>query len=113
MSGNPELGGGTRSLEVSATGSASSGPLSVIVAAAVGSHPYTLDWTLFYYDFTATTTTAALTFTSLTNSAVGPVLDDVSISAVPIPAALPLFRLGLAAFGIFARRRRKAAAALA
>ncbi len=110
MSGNPEGGAGSRSLQVAATGNPSSGTLSVIVAAAAGPHPYTLNWTQFYYDFTATASSAALTFTSLENNPFGPALDDVSISAVPIPAALPLFASGLAAFGVFARRRRKAAA---
>ncbi len=35
---------------------------------------------------------------------------DVQVSAVPIPAALPLFASGLAAFGVFARRRKRAKA---
>jgi hypothetical protein len=33
--------------------------------------------------------------------------DDGSLSAVPLPSALPLLATGLAAFGIVARRRRK------
>ncbi len=34
----------------------------------------------------------------------------IQLSAVPVPAALPLFASGLAAFGVFARRRRRIAA---
>jgi hypothetical protein len=44
----------------------------------------------------------------------GPVLDNVlleqNVSAVPVPAALPLLAAGLGALGFVARRRRKTAA---
>ena len=36
----------------------------------------------------------------------GAILDDVKLSAVPLPAAAPLFLMGLAGLGAMARRRR-------
>ena len=53
-----------------------------------------------------------LTFVVQNNGGPGAFRAELSgtVSAVPIPAALPLFASGLAAFGVFARRRRKAAA---
>lgn len=44
-------------------------------------------------------------------SIVGKYWGVMQLSAVPVPAALPLFASGLAAFGVFARRRRKQIAA--
>ena len=40
-------------------------------------------------------------------------LDDVSVNAVPLPAALPLFATGLGALGLLSWRRKKKVAALA
>jgi hypothetical protein len=41
--------------------------------------------------------------------AIGPALDDASVTAVPLPAALPLFASGLVGLGWLSRRRRKRA----
>jgi choice-of-anchor C domain-containing protein len=69
-------------------------------------------WNLFSFYFTAANDISALVFTSTTvggnpNGAFGPALDLVSVTAVPLPAALWLMVGSL--FGLFgAARRRKA-----
>jgi hypothetical protein len=60
------------------------------------------------------TETVSLFFEGQGNDNQGPVLDNVlleqNVSAVPVPAALPLLAAGLGALGFVARRRRKTAA---
>ena len=66
--------------------------------------------TLTYYIFSFITTGGTLSFLEIGNSdQQGNILDDVTLSAVPIPAALPLFAGGLGLMGWMARRRRKTA----
>ena len=65
--------------------------------------------------FTADATSADLTFASTVISggtaqfptAIGPALDNISIAATPLPAALPLFGSVLGAFGLFSWFRRR------
>ena len=67
-------------------------------------------WLEFTYSFVADSSgSSTILFKSLAETAYGMALDNVSVSAVPLPAALPLFGAGLAAFGVFARKRRRAA----
>lgn len=72
-----------------------------------------MGWLTYSFAFVADSVLTTLNFSSLTDSAFGPALDNVSVSAVPIPAALPLFASGLAAFGVFANRRRRKVSAQA
>jgi choice-of-anchor C domain-containing protein len=69
-----------------------------------------MGWQTIAFSFIATSPTTSLVFSSFTNSAYGPALDNVSVNAVspvPLPGALPLFGAGLAGLGAVARRRRK------
>lgn len=72
------------------------------------------DFTLVSRLFTPSSNTSASVFFRARDIAgpvfsgdnVGPILDDVKVSAVPLPAAGWLMLSGLAAFGAFGRRRR-------
>jgi hypothetical protein len=68
-------------------------------------------FTLYSVLFTPTTAVSAEAFfyDILGTNNVGPVLDDVSVTAVPLPAAAWLMLSGLAALGAVARRRISAA----
>ncbi len=55
-----------------------------------------------YAYFTSTTPFTTVLFASSHNSFE---FDDVSVSAVPLPAALPLFGVALAGLGVMRRRR--------
>ncbi len=66
-----------------------------------------LTWTTYAFDFTAVGTSTTLVFASAIGGAYGPALDDVSISAIPLPAGGVLLLTALG--GIAALRRRKSA----
>lgn len=73
-------------------------------------------WTQFIFNFLAVSPNARIVFTDTTtasNSAgINWGLDNVSVVATPLPAALPLFATGLGAMGLLVwRRKRKAQAA--
>jgi choice-of-anchor C domain-containing protein len=101
------------------------------VTAGAGANTYTFDttnstlshmgWVTESFFFTADGTTDLLTFASTTTGfsgnetyphAFGPALDDVSITATPLPAALPLFAGGIGLIGLIARRRKRKAQVL-
>lgn len=73
-----------------------------------------MGWMTEHFQFTATSTSTALTFLSLTTSGgfngqqwFGPALDNVRVSAVPLPGALALFApavLGFLGMGWLRRR---------
>ena len=69
-------------------------------------------WALFALAFTPTENqTVRIFFSSLTGSDdnVGPMLDDVSLTAVPLPAAAWLLLSGLIGFAAIARRSKPTA----
>ena len=67
-----------------------------------------MGWTPESFIWTPTTTGLyTITFRSDTDTQFGPALDDVDVSAVPLPATLPLFGSGLVGLGWLSRRRRK------
>jgi choice-of-anchor C domain-containing protein len=67
-----------------------------------------MGWVEQYLYFTANATTALLSFKSTTGDCCyGPALDNISIAATPLPAALPLFGSVLGAFGLFGWFRRR------
>jgi hypothetical protein len=77
---------------------------STTVSAISSTSPFTLYSLLFT---PSTNVVAKLFFNDLlgTNN-IGPILDDVSVTAVPLPAAAWLLLSGLAGIGAMARRRR-------
>ncbi|MGN6687264.1 MAG: choice-of-anchor C family protein [Actinomycetales bacterium] len=91
MSGNPDGDDGDRSLLVSATGAAGQTyTMSRDQYAPTGlSSPTTraIAWSDKGYTFVATGQATTLTFTSLNNSAYGPALDNVRVTAVASPGA--------------------------
>ena len=66
----------------------------------------------FSFDVIATLSSTALAF-NFRDDPGFLFLDDVSVNAVPLPAALPLFATGLGALGLLSWRRKKKVAALA
>jgi choice-of-anchor C domain-containing protein len=89
-----------------------------LLATLVNSQSYSFDasgtsrgamgWIEQYFYFTANATTALLSFKSTTQDCCwGPALDDISIAATPLPAALPLFGSALCAFGFLGWFRRR------
>lgn len=73
-----------------------------------------MGWALESFIFAGTGALVELKFQSTTASSFGPALDNISItsiSAVPIPAALPLFGGALGLMGLFGWRRKRMAAA--
>jgi hypothetical protein len=72
-------------------------------------NPTTAPFTEFSFVVTAAGTTATLAFAFHDDPGVL-LLDEVSVSQTPIPAALPLFVSGLGALGLIGWRRKKKAA---
>ena len=64
-----------------------------------------MGWLTLTYSFVAQATSTTVQFFSLNNNPYGPALDKVSVSAVPLPLALPLFATALAGLGLVGRRR--------
>lgn len=73
-----------------------------------------MNWLTYTYEFVATSTSSILAFTSQSDSASGPALDNVRIedlgTTVPEPATWASMILGLGFVGAVARRRRSALA---
>ena len=65
-------------------------------------------FTMYTYNFIATSDSSTLTFQDTSSDGFGPVIDDVAVSAVPEPSSLAL----LAAGGLLMLRRRRQKASL-
>lgn len=66
-----------------------------------------MGWETIAFSFIAKSPVTSIVFSSFTNTAFGPALDNVSINAVPLPAALPLFAAGMAGLGAMGRIRAR------
>ena len=108
LAGNPDSGVNPKTLDVLTLINSQSYSFD-----ATGKTHGAMGWVEKYFYFTADATTALLTFKSTTDDCCwGAALDNVSIAATPLPAALPLFGSALGAFGLLGwfRRRRTATA---
>ena len=117
LAGNPAGGPNPKTLNVTA----SAGPSSFSFNAANTSLG-TMGWVAELFFFTATGPSTTLTFASTTTgfsgndsypSAFGPALDNVSISATPLPSSWTMLIAGFVAFGFLAYRGTKKSTALA
>lgn len=64
-------------------------------------------WHLFNFAVTGTGSDTLMFQAVGTSDSFGGSLDDVSLNATPLPAALPLFATGLGALGLFGWRKKK------
>ena len=102
LAGNPDAGDPNKILAVNV---------------GLGAHTYTFNitgkthtamgWVPQTLVFTAAGTSALLTFRGAMTGSWGPALDNVSIAATPLPAALPLFGSALAGWWLLGRLRRR------
>jgi choice-of-anchor C domain-containing protein len=104
LAGNPDGSPVEKLLRVAATG----GTAQDYSFDTTGKSVTAMGWQTVAYNFTATSPSTTLLFTSLTDTAFGPALDNVRVSTdgltpVPTPALLP----GLIGMGIAAWRRRQ------
>ncbi len=76
-----------------------------------GNSRASMGWTLKSLDFTAGADSLVLRFSALDAGPFGPALDDVAISAIPLPAGAPLLLAGLGALALTRRRARRRATA--
>jgi hypothetical protein len=60
------------------------------------------------FTFTASGTTQAIGFGQMTSGVTSPIIDNVTVSPVPLPAAAWLMVSGLGGLGVFARKKRVA-----
>jgi choice-of-anchor C domain-containing protein len=74
-----------------------SGLVDTLSFDTLGHSANNMGWTYHRYDLTAVSSVTRLQFTSLINTAWGPMLDDVRVTPVPEPAPVLLLGLGLGA----------------
>lgn len=103
LSGNKDGGPKTHTMIVSVTGSSDQAYSFVTQPNANG-----YNWATHTYVFTATSTSSLLTFAAADNpnNAYGPMIDKVSIAAVPEPASWAMLIAGFGMVGASMRRRK-------
>lgn len=103
LAGNPDGNPPTKQLTTAIVGIGSQNYSFTVT----GSDSHTnMGWTSESFAFTATGTSALLSFASDVSSPYGPALDNVSITATPLPATWIMMLGGLLGFGGLAYRRR-------
>ncbi|MEH2515780.1 choice-of-anchor C domain-containing protein [Bradyrhizobium sp. AZCC 1610] len=108
LSGNPDGAPPEKSLEVSVTGSAAQDYAYPVVG-----NKLNMSYALESYIFTWAGGDATLNFASLntpSNNPYGPVIGDVSITAIPEPSTWAMMILGFLGVGFVAYRRKSEAA---
>jgi choice-of-anchor C domain-containing protein len=108
LAGNPDSDSKIKTLAV--TASAGSNSYSFDTTGATHS---SMGWLTKSFIFTASGSTALLTFASTTldnGPSYGPALDNVSITETPLPPALLLFGSALAGLTVLGRRKRQGVA---
>lgn len=110
LAGNPTCAPTIKTVQVQATGGASTNYTFDVT----GHSQASMGWTTQIYTFTATGSTSTLSFTSLDNTPCGPALDNVVVTDVtpaPVPTLSQWGLVGLAGLLGFAalrgRRRRR------
>ena len=106
LSGNPDGGAGVKSLAVSIDGITDDLSYTVTGANNHGNMLYQLE-TIDFSVATAGTVTLSFESMDASTSPFGPVIGDVSVTAVPEPAAWGLMILGLGGLGAALRGRRR------
>jgi len=107
MSGNPDGTRGVKTLKVIAqTGSSTYEQTFTYDTLAKGNTRTDMKWELQSWYFTAQGATTTLGFASLTSTAYGPALDNVSVELVPEPLTLAGVLLGVGCAAGYVRRRR-------
>lgn len=106
LAGNPEGGPVVKSVDVLATG----GVTSNYTFDTTGKSRPNMGWLTKSYSFTASSTSTTLSFTSLNGTPFGPALDNVSVTAVPVPAGMLLALTGLPMVGVVGWFRRRVGA---
>lgn len=99
MAGNPDNTDKLKDLRVTAAGTSTEYTFN-----ATGKTKTDMGWVQNLFLFTADSTSTTLTFLSLEDNAYGPALDNVRLSAIPIPGAVWLFGSGL--IGLVGIRRK-------
>jgi len=106
MSGNPR-GPSVKTLDLTIGTDTQSYSFDYLLEGVSGTD---LQWKIMTFDFTASSMTGTLTFESTTASSTfyGPLLDGVTVTAVPLPMAAWLFGSGFIGLIAIARRKQTA-----
>lgn len=86
------------------------GPSGLYAFDTTGKSAGNMGWTKYSTTFVAVSSATNLSFASNSSGAYGPVIDNVSVTAVPEPESFAMLLAGLGMMGVIARRRKAAGA---